>query len=219
MALAFTGTATTYGFTGASNSASRTVPAGGDGVVLGLSVFNGSGDTIAVTIAGSSATESYTGGTTGKDFIGVWIGVATGSQTVALSGADAGDDWSIGIKAIGGIDTSDPFDGAVTDTASPGSINVTTSSDGLAVGVHEGGEATTTSDTEEWEAPLQGDVLSHCASAAGTGGTVALDWSPAGFSAAAVNMRAAAAAATHPTRSHPHGVFRAMGFRIGGKVH
>ena len=189
MAITFTGSPVTFGFTAASNSTARTIQSA-QAIIFGCSMFDDTSDTIAVTIAGAAPTESFQGGFC---YLAVFVGAPSGSQTVAVSGGDAGDDWSCGFDGIDGIDEADPFDGAVSDTASPGDIDVVTTADGMAVGMHDASSATTTTDTERWEGPLTDSVLTHCASAPGTGGTVQLNWSPTDFGCLAVNMRAEAA--------------------------
>lgn len=190
----------TFGFTGASNSASRTIPTA-DAVYLAAGMWDGSGDTISATIAGAAPTESYQGATSGGErvYFAVFVGAPSGTQTVAVSGGDASDRWSCGFRGVDDIDTTDPFDGTTTDTASPQSISVTTTSDGLAVGVVLASDSgATTSDTEVFEGPTTTDVCLNCASTAGTGGSVSIDWTGATpyYVSAAANLRMAAAAAT-----------------------
>lgn len=190
--------AVTWGFTAASNSASRTIPTA-DAVYMGVGMWDGTSDTIAATIAGAAPTESYQAVFTGsgeRNYFAVFVGAPSGAQTVVVSGGDGTDNWSCGFRGIDDIDTVDPFDGTVADTASPGSINVVTTSDGLACGVvMAASAAVTTSDTQVFEGPLQVDVLINCASAPGTGGTVALDWSgETVFISIAGNLRQVAAA-------------------------
>lgn len=188
--------AVTWSFAGASNSATRTIPSAA-AVYLAAGMWDGTGDTIAATIAGASPTESYQGSTAGgeRNYFAVFVGAPSGAQTVAISGGDGGENWSCGFRGVDNIDTVDPFDNTVTDTASPNSISVTTTSDGLAVGIiMANSTGVSTSDTEVFEAPLQTDVLINCASAPGTGGAVSLDWSGATtYISTAANLRNAVA--------------------------
>lgn len=194
--------AVTWTASGASNSASRTIPTA-DGVILACSVYNGTGDTVASTIAAASPLESYqTASAASKSYLAAYIAAPAGAQTVVISGADAGDVWVAGFRGIDDIDTTDAFDGAVTDTASPASIAVTTSSDGLGFGVCYATTNISASDTLVWETTpsADGDV-DNAASTPGTGGSVSIDWTAATdyWVSIAVNLRqVAAVGSTYP---------------------
>lgn len=194
--------AVTWAFGGASNSASRTIPTA-DSVFLGVIMTDATSDTVASTIAAASPTASYqaTGGPSETSYLAVFVAAPAGAQTVAVSGGDAGDEWSCGFRGLDDLDTTTPFNNQVTDTVSPASISVTTTSDGLAVGVcFAEGTTITTSDTEVFEGPgsASGFCVS-CASSPGTGGSVSLDWSgDVVYSSIAVNIRAGAAGGGAP---------------------
>jgi hypothetical protein len=193
--------AVTFIFTGASNSTARTIPTA-DAVYLAAGVWDSTGDTVAATIAGAAPTESYQNVTASgeRNYFAVFVGAPAGSQTVVISGGDAGDGWSCGYRGIDDIDTVDPFDNTVTDTASPASISVTTTSDGLACGVIMADNVgVSTTDTEVFEAPQEptNTVCINCASTPGTGGAVSIDWTAGGTTLAisiAANLRQVAAA-------------------------
>jgi len=167
--------AVTWAFAGTSNSASREIPSA-DAVYLAVTAFPTT--SLSATIAGNSPTESYSviAGDSTAAYFGVWIGAASGSQTVVVTSADS-TSASCGLRGVDDID-SDPFDGTVSDEASPGDLDIATSSDGLAVGIcNAAASSVTTSDTEVFEGPDQSGVVTHCASAPGTGGTVQINWS------------------------------------------
>ncbi len=192
--------AVTWQFTGASNSASRTIPTS-DAVFFGVTMYDGTGNTVASTIAGFSPGVSYQAmaATGERNYIAVYVGVGTGAQTVVVSGGDAGDGWSCGFRGVNGIDTVTRWSNTTSDSASPASIDITTTSDGLAVGVVMTDTGVTTTDTEVWVAPRNPDAFIICAAASspGTGGTVSIDWGGGGvpfYMAVGANLLAAAAA-------------------------
>src|SRR3990167_10826881 len=115
--------AVTWTFVAASNSTARTIPTA-DAVYLAAWVWDGTGDTVAATIAGAAPTESYQNvtGAGERNYFAVFVAAPAGAQTVAVSGADTGDGWSCGYRGIDDIDTIHPFDNTVADTASPASI-------------------------------------------------------------------------------------------------
>lgn len=199
--------AVTYTFDGETNSASRTIPAAA-AVFFACTLWHGTSPTIAATIAAAAPTESYQGFEAGQDvrnYLAVFVGAPSGAQTVFVGTSDFSvDSWSCGFRGVDGIDTVDPFDGQVTDTASPDSISVTTTADGLAVGVQCGSNPDLgTSDTEVLEGPVDsnGATMVAVASAPGTGGAVSLDWTTVTSLiqlAIAVNLRHAAAAGGGP---------------------
>lgn len=171
----------TFIFAGASDSTSRTIPTA-DAVYFACTMWDGTGNTIAVTLAGSGPINSYQAlcvTDASRAYFAVFGAVPSGSQTVAVSGGDAGDFWSCGFRGIDSIDLATPFDGQVSDTSTPAqTIDISTSTDGLAVGVVEGTDADlVTLDTEVFEAPINGDTK-NCgvASSPGTGGTVQINW-------------------------------------------
>lgn len=189
--------AVTWTFTAASDSASRTIPTAA-AVVLGTVMYNGTSDTVAATIAGAGPTLSYQAddGFGSKNYMAIFIGAPSGSQTVALSGGDAGDEWSAAFRGCDSVDTTTPFDGSASDFSSPLSINVTTTATGLAFGMLNSGSLPTQVDTGVWG--VSGVFCNSAVSSPGTGGTVALDWSGGGslFISTAFNIRVGAAADT-----------------------
>lgn len=194
--------AVTFSFVGASDSTARTIPTA-DAVVLVIGMSDGTGDTVTATIAGAGPVASYQAiaGGGNLNYIGVFVGAPSGSQTVAISGGDAADQWSCGFRGINQIDTTTPFSGQVSDDVSPASIDVVTTSDGLAFGVATADNGTiATTDTEVMEGPDNGFAIPNAASSPGTGGTVALDWTGGGTirMAIAVNLRNQAAAGGGP---------------------
>lgn len=178
MAASFIATAAVvWTFSGASNSASRTIPTAA-ATFLACELTDATGDTVASTIAGASPTNSYQG-TSGNvaAYLAVFVGAPAGAQTVAISGGDAGDEWSAGLRGVDAIDLVTPFDNQVTDAASPDSIAITTTSDGLAVGCIRGDPTGSTSDTEVFEGATDGfGNAIMVASTPGTGGSVSVDW-------------------------------------------
>jgi hypothetical protein len=195
----FSGTpAVTFGFTGASDSTARTIPAA-DAVFLAGSMWEGTGATVTTTIAGAAPVESYQAISAGGELahLAIFLGVPTGSQTVVIDdNVGSNNGWSVGYRGLDSVDPLDPMDGQVTDTASPLSINVATTLTGLACGViMADSTAITTSDDEVFEGPISNTSLTACASTPGDGGTVAIDWSGATvFISIAVNLRDAIAA-------------------------
>lgn len=158
-------------------------------------MYDGTGDTITCTVAGAAPANDVKALVPGEcAYMAVFVAPASGSQTVAISGGDAGDDWSCGFKGYTSVDQTTPWDGEITDTASPGSISVTTTSDGLAIGVAMADDASlATTDTEVFEGPEGPNLgmIGGCASSAGTGGSVSLDWTVSGTIGAscAANLR------------------------------
>lgn len=188
--------AVTWQFTGTSQSAARVIPTA-HAIVLCCVMFDSTGDTISATIAGATPVASYQGnGAVGSAYLAVFTGVPTGSQTVVVQGASSGlDVWCCGLRGLDNGDLTTPFDGQVTDSASPASINVTTTADGLACGVVYASDATVaTTDTEVMEHDDGAGSVLAVASAPGTGGAVSIDWSGGGALevAIAVNLRHAA---------------------------
>lgn len=183
--------AVTYTFTGASDSASRTIPTAA-ATVFGITGYNGTGNTLAVTIAGAAATLSYQAddGFGSKNYMAAFVGAPSGSQTVAVSGADVGDNWSCAFRGCDDVDATTPFDGSATDTSSPLSISVTTTADGLAFGILNCDSVPGTTDTSIWG--IAGTFYNAATSSAGTGGSVSLDWSGGGsvYISTAFNIRA-----------------------------
>lgn len=174
--------AVTWQFSGPSDSVSRTIPVA-DGILLGCGVFNGNTDTVTATIAGTGPVESYQSeGDTGEiNYLAVFIGAPSGSQTVAISGLDSGDGISCGFKGLTAVHTTDPFSNPVnTNTALGSGLGITTTADGIAVGMmlHGSTASVASSNTEQWESPLSANhnMSGNVGSAAGTGGTVTLVW-------------------------------------------
>jgi len=175
--------AVTYTFDGETNSASRTIPAAA-AVFFACTLWHGTSPTIAATIAAAAPTESYQGFEAGQDvrnYLAVFVGAPSGAQTVFVGTSDFSvDSWSCD------------------------SISVTTTADGLAVGVQCGSNPDLgTSDTEVLEGPVDsnGATMVAVASAPGTGGAVSLDWTTVTSLiqlAIAVNLRHAAAAGGGP---------------------
>lgn len=200
--------AVTFTFTAASNSAARIVQTA-DAIFLATQHYDHTGDTIASTIAGASPTQSYqsTNAEPEGNYLAVYVGAPSGSQTVAITGGDTGDDWSAGFRGLNGGHATTPFNNQVTDIASAASISVTTTADGLAVGATMAeSNAAATSDTQVFEGPETGSFgfVVNVASTAGTGGVVSIDWTSETFYASiAVNMLIAAggAPAATPTRT------------------
>ena len=198
--------AVTWAFSGASNSATRTIPTA-DSVYLACTWVDATGDSLASTIAAASPTDSFQtiANESEKTYFAVYIAAPSGSQTVAVSGADAGDETSCGFRGLDDIDTTTPWDGEVSDTTTPASISVVTTADGLAVGgVFAEDTTAATSDTQVFEgAETASGFVINVASTPGTGGTVSIDWTNIFNSSVAANMRAAAAppGGAPPTRT------------------
>lgn len=188
------GSEVTWGFSGSSNSASRAVHASAEFAMLCLSMWNGSGDTLAATLGGASPDITYQASPGGADtaFWAGWLSPATGTPTVVVSGGDGGDVWDCCLTSWTDVDTSTPWDNTAVDTGSPNSIDVGTTSDGVAVAqLWSDGNPTLTSGTLIVE--HQGDIWQSVAQSAGTGGSVTFTWTASGANiSSGLNLRNAA---------------------------
>ena len=184
---------------GAAPSSTRTIPSA-DAVFLCCVMTSGTNDTVDSTIAGASPTISYQTAAGGnKVYLAMYVGAASGDQTVAFSGADSNDDWSCGLRGVDGGDLTTPWDNQVTDgEGTDETIDITTTSDGLAVGLLccsvDPATSVSTADTEVMETPINSATRAVAvASAPGTGSAVTVNWTGTGLVILGVNFRIAAA--------------------------
>jgi hypothetical protein len=183
----------------AGGSTSVTVAGGANGATVVGAVFDGTGDTVAMTLDGEAPTlsnQSLISGSRGFAF--AWAAPATGSQTLAWSGGDADDGWSLAFADWSDMDQSTPYDGYVflaPGASTPDAIGVATQAGSIvhAMIVASGNPTVSGTGTQLGESSISGVFINH-QRAPGTGVTVNASWSASAdtFQLVGINVRAAA---------------------------
>lgn len=173
------GTVTTLEQTsGASLSGSVTIDGGSTFYLVVGAMYDGSGDTVSATLGGVAADATIQGAPDGftRAFAFGWNAPTSGSQTLAISGGDAGDLWIAFGSNWTDVPDSAPFWDADAFSQSD-SATVATDADSVAIGLIYCATNPTPGQTEiaEYQETNFGEYL-NVQQAAGTGGNVTISW-------------------------------------------